>query len=180
MMLLGAMFLGEQLTLRKWMLGSLGFAGAMLILQPDGQMSMLGSVFVLVSALSYAAAAVVTRVLTRQDSSGVTSLCTNVMLLACGLLGLNVHGWIEIAGSDFFVCCFLGLAGGLSNILFVMAFKKSDVSQVAALDYTVYLWAIIFGVVLFAEAPTVAAICGAILVMISGYFVARADVKTPA
>ncbi|MEP5375949.1 MAG: EamA/RhaT family transporter, partial [Hyphomicrobiales bacterium] len=61
--------------------------------------------------------------------------------------------WVPFSPADLALCLLMGFAGGASNILFVFAFKLSDVSSVAVLDYTIYIWAALFGLVFFLETP---------------------------
>jgi drug/metabolite transporter (DMT)-like permease len=63
----------------------------------------------------------------------------------------------------------LGMAGGLGNILLVVAFSLGSVSRLGVLDYTAYIWALVFGYLLFAEQPHSWALVGTCLVVYAGY-----------
>ena len=108
----------------------------------------------------------------KTDTTLVTSVYTNVTLTLISGIWLLQVDWVTFSAADLAIYLLMGIAGGASNILFVIAFRLSEVSLVAVLDYTIYLWAALFGLVFFWEIPTLLASFGAGLIMASGFLVA--------
>src|SRR5690606_35395078 len=126
------------------------------------------------SAVFYALAAIITRRLVQTDTYFVTSLWTNCLMLALAAIATASTEWVTPSPSDLLVLCLIGVAGGVSNILFIVAFRFAEVSLIATLDYTLFLWAVVFGFALFGDFPTALVWFGAGIVVASGIFIARA------
>jgi drug/metabolite transporter (DMT)-like permease len=70
---LSVVFLGEMVGLRRWLALAVGFGGVLLIVRPGVGSFNLGSIFILISVLFYALAAILTRKLQPTDSSATMS-----------------------------------------------------------------------------------------------------------
>lgn len=169
--LLAYWLLGETFQPRVLIYIGIGMIGVLMIVQPGGDISLIGGILAFVSACFYAVSAILTRVLTKTDTTLVTSLYTNLALIVLSGAWLIGGKWTPFTITDIFVCLLMGVAGGGSNILFVVAFKLSEVSRIAILDYTIYFWTALFGVLFFHEIPTWFTLFGALLIIGAGYFV---------
>ena len=65
----------------------------------------------------------------------------------------------------------MGFAGGIAQILATNAYKISNVSILAPIDYTSIIWAITFGIIFFGDYPDLFVILGSLIVVISTYYI---------
>ena len=171
MVLLGGILLKENIGLQKWLAIAIGLVGVLLIFQPGVGGPVFAKLLALLSALSFALVAIWTRKLTSHDSSETIAFWTNMTLMMIGGAGvLFFSGWFTPSANDLGVFLIMGLAGGIANLLFVVALRLSEVSLVAALEYTIFIWAVLLGVVFFAEIPTVNVWIGVAIIAISGIY----------
>ena len=178
MVLMAAIVLRERLDMKVIFYTALALLGVVVIIRPTGEFTFLGGVFAFSSAFFYALTMVVTRHLAKTNSTFVTSFITNSVAVIVSVLWLLTDHWTPISGFDLVICMIMGLAGSVSNVLYVIALKLSEVSRVAVLDYTVYIWAGIMGLLFFGEIPTILAVSGSLLIMFSGYKINTLKGKT--
>ena len=67
--LIGIITLGERVSIRRWTAIAAGFVGTLIILRPNGGSLGYGELLVLGSAVAWAAAIIVIKILGRTDSS---------------------------------------------------------------------------------------------------------------
>ena len=83
---------------------------------------------------------------------------------------LIFSNWFTPSAHDLLVFLIMGLAGGIANLLFVVALRLSEVSLVAALEYSIFIWAVLLGAVLFSEIPGVNVWIGVAIIAVSGIY----------
>jgi drug/metabolite transporter (DMT)-like permease len=66
----------------------------------------------------------------------------------------------------------LGLLGGASHGLLVLAFARAPASLLAPLSYTQMIWAVVAGVLVFGDAPDAITLLGMAVIAVSGLVVA--------
>ena len=66
----------------------------------------------------------------------------------------------------------LGLLGGASHGLLVLAFARAPASLLAPLSYTQMIWAVVAGVLVFGDAPDAITLLGIGVIAVSGLVVA--------
>jgi drug/metabolite transporter (DMT)-like permease len=66
---------------------------------------------------------------------------------------------------------FLGFAGIASHFCLIRAFAAAPANFIAPFGYTSLLWATLFSLVIFAEAPRLHTIIGAVLIAGAGLFI---------
>ncbi|QQC67893.1 DMT family transporter [Paraburkholderia ginsengisoli] len=172
MVLCSAILLKEPVSNVRWFLISLGFVGVLVAIGGVSLTASFYTAIAILSALLYALAAVLTKHLARTESAILIAAYTNVSMLVLSVFSLSSH-WAMPGLHDFFIFALMGLAGGLSNYVFTLAFRYADVSTVAPIEYTILVWAALFGYVLFSEIPTALTIIGALIIVVSGIANAR-------
>ena len=155
MILLGGFLLKENIGVRKWIAIAMGLGGVLLIIQPGGSGPLFAKLLALLSAFSFALVAIWTKKLSSHESSETMAFWTNTILMTIGGTGVLLSDWFTPGASDLIVFLIMGLAGGIANLLFVVALRQSEVSLVAALEYTIFIWAVLLGLFVFSEIPTV-------------------------
>ena len=68
--------------------------------------------------------------------------------------------------------CLLGVVAMAANIMVNRAFKHAEASVVMPFQYSLLIWAILFGMIFFADMPRAAMLAGAALIIAAGLFIA--------
>jgi RarD protein len=171
MVLLGGVLLKENIGIQKWLAIVIGLAGVLLVFQPGTGGPAFAKLLALLSALSFALVAIWTRKLSSHDSSETIAFWTNTTLMIIGGAGvLFFSGWFKPSADDLLIFLLMGLAGGIANLLFVVALRLTEVSLVAALEYSIFIWAVLLGAVFFAEVPGINVWIGVGIIALSGIY----------
>jgi RarD protein len=171
MVLFGGILLKETIGFQKWLAIAIGLAGVLLVFQPGAGGPVFAKLLALLSALSFALVAISTRKLSSHDSSETIAFWTNTTLMTIGGVGvLFFSGWFAPSTNDLLIFLIMGLAGGIANLLFVVALRLSEVSLVAALEYSIFIWAVLLGVVIFSEIPSINVWIGVGIIAVSGIY----------
>lgn len=172
-----AVFLGETVGARRWIAIAIGFLGVTIIVRPGLAGFEPNSIWVLVSV-----AFVVVRDIStaRLGTSLPTSLVTLTTAIAVSLLGLSLMPF-EAAVSTVTVWSWptpgqLALlavtAGALITgySMLIRATQLSETSAIAPYRYTLLVWAMIWGLLLFGDFPDPATLVGGAIVVGTGLY----------
>jgi drug/metabolite transporter (DMT)-like permease len=170
MVVLANLLLKEKSGAGTYAAIALAIVGVILILQPYGTRFDGYALVALSSALFFALAAVVTRWLGHSDASIVTSIWGNTTILLASGAVLFVTGWTWPQPGDWLLFLGVGIAGGIGNVLYILGLRISRVAEVAVLDYSLFAWAAVLGLVIFGEPVSLMAGLGAMLIVASGAY----------
>ncbi len=98
-------------------------------------------------------------------------------IIGAGLAGVvailvTPSGWIPIqSGFDLSLLALLGIVAMTAHVLVNRALKLADAATVAPLQYTLLLWAVIFGWLIFGDVPQLSIVIGAGLIVLSGLYI---------
>ncbi len=189
--LFAALFLGESIAARGWLAVALGFAGTLLILQPEAGDFDAWVLPPIGAATCYAAAMTLTRSRCREESPAVLSLWLNVAFTAIGalaLLGLKLWSpaadivainpfllgrWTPLDLDAWRTMAILAAAILAGSIGAAIAYQKGPSSTVAIFDFSYLPFAILWGYLLFAELPSATVAGGMLLIFVAGTIAAR-------
>ena len=168
--LLGAWaFRGERLGGTRLGLILLGIAGAMLVAQPGtGAVSPLASL-----AFLTAIASAVRDLLTPNVPKGmpplVAALTGSTVLTLTGLGGmLAVETPVMPASREILLMVLSGTTAVSGHLLLYLTYRLGAARTVAPFMYTLTIWAVLSGLVVFGEVPNRLAIAGMVLVALAG------------
>ena len=184
--LLSVAVLREKVSLRHWLALLVGFAGVLLIVQPGSATFNLGSIFALLAALFYAIATIITRRLRATDSSAVMGYYTSLIYVLAGLVLAPLALFVgELPGAhpsiaflfrpwgmptllDGVIMGGLGVVWAVAMLFIARAYSLAQASVAAPFEYTSLLFNIIWGLLLWREAPSSLVLAGAALIVVSG------------
>jgi drug/metabolite transporter (DMT)-like permease len=170
--LLSVLVLNEQVGVRRWAGVALGFAGAVIVVQPwtalQGAFN-IGVVFLLAAAVSNAAYQIATRQV-RSDNAKTSLLFTAAFGALVTSFALPWHwqwpsatGWLYLVAS--------GLAGMVGHMCIIMAFRYAPASVVAPFSYSALIWSTLAGLFIWNEFPESNVWLGAALIVCSGLYI---------
>ncbi|WP_373981579.1 DMT family transporter [Achromobacter sp. JD417] len=180
MVALSPWLLGERVRAAQWGAVAAGFAGMLLIVRPGGDLPLLGTMLMAVSAVSYAIFQVLTRKLSNKVPGPVQYAYTAFICLIVTALPAPFFlpdPWPGTA--DTVIILALGACSGLAQILLIAAFQRVPAATLAPLNYFQLLLALGFSTFWFQRPPDALALAGMGLIMAAGVFLALRPVRTP-
>jgi len=185
-MLFAAIFLSETITARGWLAVVLGFIGTLLILQPQADDFNAYALLPVVAAICYACAMIMTRSKCRHEQPVVLSLWLNVSFVSVGALALLVlyicdldaetqalnpfllGEWTPMWLDEWRIMALLAIAFVVGSIGAAIAYQKGPPSIIAIYDYSYVAFAIVWGVLIFAEIPASLVTAGIVMIVAAG------------
>lgn len=186
---LSVLVLGEQVGARRWSAVAVGFLGVLVILRPGAAVFEPAALLSVLAALAYAAMQMVTRRLAANDSG----ICMSVSINVCYLLiavasGLIVGGsvppadlhpslvflvrpWVMPGMTDFLLMSSLGFIAAAGFFCLTRAYSVAPASVVAPFEYSMMLWALLWGLLFFGEIPQGVVLVGVALTAGAGLYV---------
>ena len=164
--LIGIVVLGERVSIRRWSAILAGFVGTMIILRPDAGNLGHGEFLVLGSALAWAAAIIVIKILGRTDSS-VTITAYMYLIMTPITLIAAIFDWTWPTAAQYAWLVAIGLTGALGHVLMAEALRRAATHVVTPFDFFRLVWATLAGMVLFGETPDVYVWAGGAIVIAS-------------
>jgi drug/metabolite transporter (DMT)-like permease len=167
---LSAVVLREHVGRHRWLAIACGLLGVVTILKPDRtNMITLAGLAAFGSALCYAVAALMTRRLTRTDST--LSIALSFMLIVAAGTGIAVFPrWVPLLDTHWPWILAMGGSGAAGQYLIIHAFKCAPASAIAPFEYTALLWGISLDWILWSTVPSARTLSGATLVIASGLY----------
>jgi drug/metabolite transporter (DMT)-like permease len=163
--LFAVLFLGERMTFNRLLTLILGFAGVCIIVRPGMASFQPAAIYALAAAFGYAIAAVVTKHLTRDESTFAILFWMNVIQLPLGLAGSEA-GFLGPLGSEqALAVAGVVIAGLLSHFCLTNAFRAGDALIVIPLDFMRVPLIALIGWTLYGESLDVLVFVGTGLIM---------------
>jgi len=148
--LIGILILGERVSVRRWSAILAGFVGTMLILRPGVSTVGYGELLVLGSAVAWACAIIVIKVLSRTDTSVTITAYMYVLMTPATLIAASFDWtWPTLEQYGWLVA--IGMTGALGHVLTAEALKRGDTHVIIPFDFFRLIWAILIGILLFGE-----------------------------
>ncbi len=165
-----ALLFGEAVGWRRWTAIGIGFAGVILIVRPGNSHFNVYALSALVAVAFTVGRDLFTRSFPLAVPSSFVALTTALAVTVAGGVLTPLTGWGSL---DLPVGLMLGAAavGLMIGYLFiVMAMRTGDVGFVSPFRYTVLLWALILGFVVFDELPDGLTLAGSLIVVSTGIY----------
>ena len=168
----------ERVRWRRWSAIVVGFLGVLVIVRPGPAGMNLYALVALAAAVLVAGRDLATRFVPADVPSTVIALASTASVGLAGLIAGLGETWPPLGGREMSYIIGAGILVTLGNLANIMAFRNTDVSVVSPFRYSVILWAILSGFVVFGELPDPTAVIGIALIIASGvYTIHRENVR---
>lgn len=163
---LAALLLGERVDARRWLAVVAGFVGVAVALDPSGQSLSMPALIALVGSFSFAAMMITGRQL--RGTPDVTLVAWQT--LGAFLMGVVLlpFGWVTPSLADAGLLGLLGIVAMVAHLCVTRSLKLAEASVVVPYQYTLIVWALVFGWLVFGDWPTPAMLLGAALIIAAG------------
>lgn len=178
---LAAILLGETIAREAIWASVAGLVGTCVILagrlagEYDAQ-ALLGAVAVLISALLYAYNLILAR--KQAQRAGPVEIAFFQNLLTATILSLFAYWFIDpLPMAQFSVAAISAFLAAVSMLLLSWAYARAEAQILIPVEYTGFVWAVLFGWIFFGEAVTLTTLAGTTLIITGSLLAARAKAK---
>jgi drug/metabolite transporter (DMT)-like permease len=170
MVLLGARLLwGERLGLLRLGLIGLGIIGALLVAQPGASAASPYAVLGFLTAISAATRDLITRRVPQNIPALIVAFTVLLILMIAGGIGMvTLETPVLPLPRHFLLMAVAGTLMIAGHSLIFTAYRTGEARSVAPFMYTLTIWAVLAGVILFNDIPNLLAIAGMGLVVLAG------------
>jgi drug/metabolite transporter (DMT)-like permease len=159
--------LGEKVALKRWLGVMCAFSGVTMILDP-GKVTLQPSMLaVLFSAGCWALLSISNRQLSGKIDPSVLAFFTSPISIVIAAI-LMWGGWQEPSLGQWGLFILIALFGAATHFFAALAYKYSDASTIAPLEYSNLLWAALAVWLIWAELPESIIWFGGTLIILGG------------
>jgi drug/metabolite transporter (DMT)-like permease len=166
---LSAIILREQVGWRRWSAVVVGFSGVLIALQPSAQTVSWPALIALAGSFSFAVLMIVTRSL-RATPDIVLAATQFAGTFSVGLV-LAPFAWRAPGLPDLGLFVLAGCISIVALLCTNRSLKLAPASVVVPYQYSMIVWAVMFGYVVFGDVPSVATIVGAAIIIGAGLYI---------
>ena len=171
---LSVLLLHERVGHARWAWVLLGFVGVMTVAQPRPSSFDPAVLLPIGSSAAWAAALVMTRLLSTRDSAVTTQTysCVVGLVLLSALLPL---GWVTPLPLQWLQLLAMAAFWTGAQWLMVVAFSRGEASGLAPFSYTQLIWAHLLSIVVLQQWPALATLAGTLVIAVAGIGSARTE-----
>ena len=166
---LSALVLREHVGWRRWTAILIGFCGVLIALRPSAQTFSLPALIALGGSFFFSLLLVTTRALRATDNIVLTS-GQIVGTLTFGAI-VAPFGWVAPLPRDLALMALFGVVSIMALACINRAVKLAPASVVAPFQYTMIVWGIALGYLVFGDIPDVPTLVGAAIIIAAGLFI---------
>ncbi|EKU24430.1 hypothetical protein XTGART2_1618 [Xanthomonas translucens pv. graminis] len=172
--LAAALWLGENVRLRRWMAVLCGFVGVLIILRPGAATFSAGTLVALLAAVMSALVAIQIKQLARVDSANTVVFYTYAFWVPMSLLPA-LFAWTWPHGIDWLWLLATGLFGTLGQLLWTRALRIGEVSALTPISFLQLPFVALLGWWLFAETIAPHTLLGASIIVAANVYMAHRE-----
>jgi drug/metabolite transporter (DMT)-like permease len=166
---LSGIVLGERVGWRRWTAILIGFCGVLIALRPSTQTVSWPAMIALGGSLSFAFLMLITRSLrTTPDIVLTTTQFGGTFLL--GAL-MSPIGWVTPTLGSLALFAIAGVTSVVALLCINRSLKLAPASVVVPYQYSMIVWAVIFGFVVWGDVPSISTLVGAAIIIGAGFYI---------
>ncbi len=164
--MLAALILREKVSVGRWLAVLAGFVGVLVTLAPSGASLSLPALVALLGSVLFAVLMIAGRSLRGTPDVTLVGWQTfGTLLLGAALIPF---GWVTPTLLDTALLALLGIVAMVAHLCVTRSLKLAEASVVVPYQYTLIVWALIFGWLVFDDWPTPQMLAGASLIVAAG------------
>src|SRR4051794_11243956 len=166
---LSAIVLRERVGWRRWSAVLIGFCGVLIALRPSSQTVSWPAMIALGGSLSFAVLMLITRSL-RATPDIVLASSQFAGTFVLGAL-LSPIGWVTPSLGSLGLFAAAGCISAGALLCVNRSLKLAPASVVVPYQYSMIVWAVMFGYLVFDDKPSIATIAGAAIIIGAGLYI---------
>ena len=158
--------LSEKQSKGRWLVLVIGFLSILLVFSPENKSIQLVALIALLGTCCGALSTIVQKYLSKSFSE--------IQLMAWYSLGISVlslpfclYFWVDVSFRETFFMISTGLLATSAQYFYIRAFKLSQASFLAPIQYFHIIPVLIIGYVIFLEVPSIQTLIGALIIILS-------------
>lgn len=169
-----ALFLGEDVRMRRWIAVMVGFAGAMIIIRPGFGEIGIGALCVLASTPIFSASNLMSKALARTDSANTIVIWQNMVIVVCAA-PFAIAFWQTPLWTDLLWFMAAGLCGTLGHICQQRGYQLADITLLQPIGFLSLIWNTLLGFFLFTQKPDAWTFVGAAVIFASAMYISHRE-----
>lgn len=166
---ISALFLREPVGWRRWSAVIVGFIGVIIALRPTTASWSVPALIALAGSVCFSFLLLVTRHL-RGTSDTVLVTGQTVTALIFGIALAPLH-WVTPTLTDTALLALLGVVAMIAHVCVNRSLKLAPASVVVPYQYSMIVWGIVFGFIVFGDVPEIAMLVGAAIIICAGIYI---------
>src|SRR5882762_7444413 len=166
---LSAIVLREKVGWRRWSAVVVGFCGVLIALPPSAQTVSWPALIALAGSFSFAVLMIVTRSL-RATPDIVLAATQFAGTFSVGLV-LAPFAWRMPGLPDLGLFVLAGCISIVALLCINRSLKLAPASVVVPYQYSMIVWAVMFGYIVFGDVPPISTIAGAAIIIGAGFYI---------
>ncbi len=177
-MLFSVLFLGEKL--KKYQLVSIliAFIGALFVIKPTFDLSILPAFIAVLSAMFAGAAYTTLRSLSGTVKPFVVVFYFSLFTSIVSFIVMITTGFTIPTWTDAGLLLLMGTSATIGQVMMTKAYKYAEASKLSIYNYSSIIFALVFTFFVLSEAPDIYSLAGGLLIIIAGYYNFRNVRKT--
>lgn len=174
-----ALVLREPVVKERWIAALVGFAGVLIVVYP--QLSGTGGVWslaMLAAAPLFAASFLITKALTRRDSSEVIVVWQSITV-SLFTLPFAWFGWQPLSAGQWALFVLCGVMGSAGHWCLTNAYRLADISATQGTRFLDLVWAALLGMLVFGDRPSASTLAGGVVIFGATVWIARREAARP-
>ena len=167
---LSALVLKEAVGWRRWSATIVGFAGVIVMLDPSLSGFGTDHLYVGLAALCGAVSFLILRKLGGQEKSAPI-LAALFLTIALSAAPMAFQDWVTPDLNELSMIALAGLLLGSGQTGLVFATRETPAALIAPFQYTQMIWAVLFGIWVFGDLPSINLFLGLAIVTTSGLYI---------
>ncbi|MEM7044413.1 MAG: DMT family transporter [Pseudomonadota bacterium] len=165
-----ALFLGEAVGWRRYSAIIVGFLGVMLIVRPGSDGFTVYSVYALAAVVFFVMRDLVTRRLPPEVPSLFVTVISSISVTLMAALIIAADSWQPVTLYQLGILTLAAVFVLIGYLFGIMTMRVGDIGFISPFRYTILIWAMILGFVVFGDVPDLLTLVGSAIVVLTGLY----------
>ena len=178
LVVLAAIFLGEQVGMRRTIATLVGFGGVIIMTRPGGEIE-FATFVALGGAVLVAFVVVIVKILSRTDNPTTLIFYSSAIAAMMAAVPALLF-WRQPTLTELGLLMAMGLVGVSAQTCFIRGYSTGEATALAPLDYTRLIFAALAGYLFFQDVPDIWTISGAVVIVSSTLYITQREARLSA
>jgi drug/metabolite transporter (DMT)-like permease len=175
---ISAVLLKEKVDAHRWAAVVAGFIGVIIVLRPSSESLSWGALIAIGGSLFFAALMLTTRQLRGTPDSTLLTFSTMATLIVGAVLA--PFTWTTPTPMGLASLALIGVVALMAQLCVTRSLRLAPASTVVPYQYTMLIWAVVFGYYIFGDEPRLSMLLGAALIIAAGFYIFLREQKANA
>lgn len=175
-----ALIFGEAVGWRRYSAITAGFLGVMLIVRPGSDGFTIYSVYALAAVVFLVMRDLVTRRLPADVPSLFVTVISSISVMTMAATITAVGSWEPVTLTQVAILTIAAVFVLIGYLFGVMTMRIGEIGFISPFRYTILIWAIILGFVVFGDVPDSLTLIGSAIVVLTGIYAFHRERKLAA